>query len=93
MKFRRLHWADTAGITIAGLLIVGGLISLLGPRQSMVLFHPAGDMTGFPTDGIREIATPATIRFYGITALSLGLGLALFMWWALKTTDDGGDSN
>jgi hypothetical protein len=59
----------------------------------MVLFHSAGDLTGGPTDGVREIATPATIRFYGITALSLGLGLALFMSWALKTTDDGGDSN
>ena len=93
MRLRRLHWADTAGIVIAGLLIIGGLISLLGPHQNMVFFHSAGDMVGIPIDGVREIATPATIRFYGITALSLGVGLALFMWWALKTTDDDGSSN
>lgn len=93
MKLRRLHWADTAGIIIAGLLIVGGLISLLGPQQGMVVFHSAGDMTGAPIDGVREIVTPATVRFYGITALSLGVGLALFMWWALKTTDNDASSN
>jgi hypothetical protein len=87
-KPRHLHWADAAGIIIAVLLIVAGLASVLRPQRELVFFHSSGDMNGNPIEGVREIATPETIRFYGIIALSLGCGLALFMWWALKTTDN-----
>ena len=86
MRLRRLHSADTAGIIVAGLLIIGGIIALLGP-QKMVIVHTTGDMVGAQGNVI-EIAGPATVRFYAITALSLGVGLAVFMLWALKTTDD-----
>lgn len=92
MKFRRLHWADTLGLILAAMLIICGLASVFDPHP-MVFSHAAGDLIGGPVAGVLEIATPSTVRFYGITALSLGVGLALFMWWALKTTDDGGNSN
>ena len=86
MRLRRLHWADTAGIIIAGLLIIGSLIALLGP-QDIIIFHATGDMSG-QQSGVLETTTPTTIRSYAIAALSLGVGLAVFMFWALKTTDD-----
>jgi hypothetical protein len=76
-----------AGIVISGLLIIGGLIALLAP-QDMVIVHTTSDMVGERSDSVIEIATPATVRFYAITAISLGAGLAVFMVWALKTTDE-----
>ncbi len=87
MRLRRLHWADKAGVILAGLLIIGGLIALRDP-QDMVIVHTTGDMRGGQGASVIEIARPATVRFYGITALSLGMGLAVFMVWALQTTDD-----
>ncbi|HWM25197.1 MAG TPA: hypothetical protein VNP98_10260 [Chthoniobacterales bacterium] len=71
---------------MAALLIIGGVFGLLR-SEDMVIFHATGDMVGAQS-GLLEIANSEAVHFYAITALSLGMGLVVFMVWALKTTND-----
>jgi hypothetical protein len=87
VKLRRIHFADAAGIVLALLLIIVGLAALARP-ESMVIFHPAGDITGGSAGGVIEGFSPQRVRFYGSVALILGIGLSAFLVWALKTDED-----
>jgi hypothetical protein len=87
VKLRRLHFADTAGILLAVLLILAGLAALVRPDDVLV-FHATGDMTGGSAGGVIERFDPERVRLYGAVALMLGIGLATFLVWALRSDDN-----
>jgi hypothetical protein len=86
LRLRRFHFADVAGIVLAILLIVVGFFALVSPHD-MIIFHPTGDITGGPAGTIIEKMSPARVRFYGGTAVILGVGLGTFLFWALRGDD------
>ena len=81
-KQQRLHFVDFAGLVIATLLIVGGMLSVLDPRV-MLIFHATNDFVGTPA-GLLEKASVDTVRFYGWIAVLSGALLAIYVVWSFR---------
>ncbi len=86
-KLRRLHFADVAGIILAVMFTLAGIIALANPVD-IIVFHPAGDSTGTPGQSVLEIFNPDRVRTYGAISLSFGLSLAAFLYWALRDDEE-----
>src|SRR4029077_20960629 len=66
-KLRRFQFAEIAGLVIALLFLVGGMIALVDSHE-LVLFRASNEFVGTPS-GIIEGLSPDATRYYAIGAL------------------------
>jgi hypothetical protein len=84
-KLRRFQFAEIAGLVIALLFLVGGMIALIDPHE-LVLFRASNDFVGTPS-GIIEGLSPDATRYYAIGALVVGTTILLLVLWPARRDD------
>ena len=77
---------DKVALLIAALLILGGLVGAIYPRELIIAHGTWGGRArgGAPTT-LAEFVTPAHARFYGLAAIAGGAALAGIIIWAVRT--------
>ncbi len=80
---KRLTSTDLGALVLAVLLFFGGLVGAIFPKE-MKLWHVTHDPVSDWQDSYFEDVTKGRARFYGVMAMLLGAGLALFVIFPRK---------
>ncbi len=78
---RTLARSDVVGLLLAAFLIVGGLLTILVPRD-IVVEHL---MMGKGASTV-EYVTPEGARVYGAVAVSSGIALGALLVWGIRAS-------
>jgi hypothetical protein len=81
---QRLSSSDVGALVLAALFFFGGLVLVIFPKE-MKLRHPTHDPVHDTPGGYFEDVTKGRARFYGVMAMLLGTGLAVFIIFPKKS--------
>ena len=80
---RRLTSSDVGALILAALFFFGGLVGVISPK-AINLRHATNDPVLGTPGGSHEDVTKGRARFYGVMAVLLGAGLAVFVIFPKK---------
>jgi hypothetical protein len=72
---RRFTGTESGALIVAALFFVGGIVDVVYPKERVIV-HPTVDAGGNLPETYIESANKQQVRWYGILAIAVGVGIA-----------------